>query len=144
MKTNNILILNGPGLTGPCVEGIEDACQHACQQLGFGLDFRQSEDEKEILRWIEVNSQAFSGLVLCPVANSEAATFDFERLSAAIKSIVHLDIPIIEVHLENIFLTGSKITGPLQVPGSETGFIAGLGIHGYLLAIKSLATKLNA
>jgi 3-dehydroquinate dehydratase len=54
-----------------------------------------------------------------------------------------LNIPIIEVHLENIFLTGSNISAPLKVPESDAGFIAGLGIHGYLLAIQSLATKIN-
>ena len=143
MTTYNILILNGPGLSGSALGEIEETCRHTCQQSGAGLDFRQSDDETEITRWLEIDAQEFSGIIISPVANKEAATFDFERLQAAITSIAHLNIPIIEVHLENIFLTGSNISAPLKVPESDAGFIAGLGIHGYLLAIQSLATKIN-
>ena len=143
MKTYNILILTGPGLSGSALGKIEEACHQACQQLNIGLDFRQSEDETEIARWLEINGQEFSGIIISPVANAEAASFDFERLHAAIISIAHLNIPIIEVHLENIFLPGSNISAPFKVPESDTGFIAGLGIHGYPLAIQSLATKIN-
>ena len=113
MTTYNILILNGPGLSGSALGEIEETCRQTCQQLDVGLDFRQSDDETEITRWLEINAQEFSGIV------------------------------IIEVHLENIFLTGSNISAPLKVPESDAGFIAGLGIHGYLLAIQSLATKIN-
>ena len=115
MTTYNILILNGPGLSGSALSEIEETCRHTCQQSGAGLDFRQSDDEKEITRWLEIDAQEFSGIIISPVANKEAATFDFERLQAAITSIAHLSIPIIEVHLENIFLTGSNISAPLKL-----------------------------
>ena len=49
--------------------------------------------------------------------------------------------PVIEVRIENIFKQeGIK---PMQVSDSGAGFIGGLGIQSYILAIKSINQKIS-
>jgi len=143
MTTDSILIINGPGFSGSELQEIEQACQHKCEEMGLVLEIRHSRDQSQIIKWIETDSQGFSGIVIGPVKNEKPSASYFDSLHAAIKSIAHLKLPTIEVHIENIFLPGSKVPAPIQVPESNTGFIAGLGIHGYLLAIQSLAANFN-
>jgi 3-dehydroquinate dehydratase len=51
--------------------------------------------------------------------------------------------PVIEVHISNIFQQGGENTKPIQVPEGEVGFVSGLGIHSYDLAIRAVNKKLS-
>ncbi|MDP6590279.1 MAG: type II 3-dehydroquinate dehydratase, partial [Alphaproteobacteria bacterium] len=67
---HKILILNGPNLNmlgerepdiygGDSLESIGVACQHKAQTLGMAVELRQSNDEGELVTWIqEANGQA--------------------------------------------------------------------------------------
>lgn len=147
------MILNGPGLAdlsagddgygGVTLEQIQDESAALCAELGLRLEFRQSDDQDEMFRWIATDSDQFDALIINPVGYLESGTVDFDRYESAIKMIAHLKKPVIEVHLTNIFQQGEEQTKPLQGPEGEMGFICGLGIHSYLLGIKAVAKRLQ-
>ncbi len=155
MPENTLLILNGPGLSDLSdydgnsygeisLDAIRDQSSALCEELGIALDFRQTDDEDEMLRFIARDSEEFSALIINPVGYARATTVDFEMYRSAIKMIAHLKKPVIEVHIANIFQQGAEITRPLQVPEGAMGFVCGMGIGSYLLAIRSAAHRLKA
>ncbi len=154
MANQSILILNGPGLAdlsdfdgntyGEMTLGsIEQKCTALCNQLGLDLDFRQTDEENEMFRYIARDSEDYDGLIINPIGYSRAASVNFEMFRNAIMLIAHLKKPVIEVHITNIFLPGADITRPLQVPEGDMGFISGLGVHSYLLAIKAIHQRIG-
>ena len=68
---------------------------------------------------------------------------DFTIYSSAIKTITRQNKPVIEVHISNIFQQGIESTKPIHVPKCEVGFVSGLGIHSYDLAIRAVNKKLS-
>jgi len=153
LTNKTILVLNGPGLadlsaggsqTGDLTLGqIEDECSALCEQLGLKLDFRQTEDEEEMFRWIGKDSENFGGLIINPVGSLKGDSVDFDRYRSAIGMVAHLKKPVVEVHTANIFREGSGVTKPLQASEGEMGFICGLGLRSYLLAIRAIAKRLQ-
>jgi len=154
MTKNKLLVINGPGLADLgnydgntygdiTLAKIKDKCCELCEQLGVILDFRQTNDEDEMFRAIAKDSDCYDALIINPVGYSRAASVEFELYRSAIKMIAHLHKPVIEVHITNIFKQGAEITKPLQVPEGEMGFICGLGVQSYLLAIKAVNKRLN-
>lgn len=154
MTGNSFLVLNGPGLADLSagegrygditLERIRDKCSALCEQLGVGLDFRQTDDDEEMSRWIAKDSANFAALIINPVGYVGAGTVDSEMYRSAITMIVDLKKPIVEVHITNIFRDRSELARPLQRPEGEMGFICGLGIHGYLLAIRAVQQRLQS
>ena len=148
-----LLILNGPGLAdlrdfdgnsygdNITLAGIQDACAALCGDLGMKMDFRQTDDEEEMFRWITRDSDDFDALIVNPIGYSRAAVVEFEMYRSSIKQLVRLNKPVIEVHISNIFREGAEITKPLQSPEGDMGFICGLGVESYLLAIKGIMDK---
>ena len=153
MKDNTILVLNGPGLGDLgagrgrygdlTLEYIRDECSTLCEQLGFEIDFRQTDDEDEMFGWIAKDSENFAALIINPLGYLKAGNVDFDMYRSAIRMIAHQRKLVIEVHMTNIFREGAETTKPLQAPEGEMGFISGLGLHSYLLAIRAAAKRLG-
>lgn len=137
-----LLILNGPGLGDLSLKEIQKECSALCEKINVQLEFRQTDDEIEMFNFIAKDSEAYDALIINPVEYSRATSFEFEKYQSAIEMIAHLGKPIIEVHITNIFLPGSEKIRPAQVPEAQTGFICGMGIQGYLLAINSVQQRL--
>ena len=150
-----LLVLNGPGLGdlrdfdgnsyggGISLADIRAACAELCGRLGMAMDFRQTDDEDEMFRWISKDSGEFDALVVNPIGYSRAASVEFEMYRSSIKQLVRLNKPVIEVHISNIFQEGAEITKPLQSPEGDMGFICGLGVDSYLLAIHAVVDKMK-
>ena len=126
---------NGPGLARPgscdgdlTLKRIHDECSTLCKKLAIELDFRQTDDDDEMARLITQGNMDFNALVINPAGSAPN---------------IELDIPVIEVHTSNIFRQDSETTRPLQPPDATPGFISGLGLHSYLLAIKALHKRWN-
>lgn len=135
MSNNTILILNGPGLAGSTLESIQASCLSRCELSGLNLDFRQTDDKDEMFRWITKDLEDFDALIINPA--------EFDIYHSAIKTIAHLKKPIIEVHMNNIFHPEGEVSKPLQVPEAEIGFICGMRIQSYLLAISAVERRLT-
>lgn len=151
---HSILVLNGPGLEDLrdddgdtdrdlTLAEIRDACARLCESLELELDFRQTEDQDEMRRWIGKDSRDFDGIILNSFGCSRASTVTYPAYRPAVEMIAGLKKPIVEVHINNIFSEGPEITEPAHEPGIDMGLVCGLGLHGYLLAIRAIAHRLG-
>ena len=141
--TATIFILNGPNLNllgtrEPDVYGattlgdIETACRTVAARHKLDVDFRQSNSEGELVDWIQEAGRSAAGLIL----NAGAYTHTSVALLDALKAA---DIPIMEVHLSNIFAR-EPFRHHSYVSPAATGVICGLGAVGYELAIDAIGS----
>jgi 3-dehydroquinate dehydratase-2 len=150
----SLLILNGPGLDklgeiardqygAATLADIRSLCGATGAALGYEIDFRQSNDTGEVLKWAVNAGDAHAGIVINPAI----ATGTEPQLETAYIAIMHalgyVKLPTIEVHLSNVFMRGHT-EHPSYISTVSLGLISGFGMHGYELAIKALAGHLSA
>ncbi|NBY15845.1 MAG: type II 3-dehydroquinate dehydratase [Actinobacteria bacterium] len=140
-----VLVLNGPNLNRlgqrePEVYGsqsladIESACMTYGQQLGLEVDFRQSNDEVDLINWLQEAATDNLPVIINPAA--------YTHTSVAIRdAAAMLTSPLIEVHLSNP-LAREEFRHTSLVSGVATGTIAGFGAQSYLLGLQALSTLL--
>jgi len=154
MKNKQVLIMNGPGLSDLSnfnemgyghltLDIVRKKCAETCKIFGLTMDFRQTDDEAELSRFLQDDIEDFDALIINPAGYSHSSSVDFTIYSSAIKMITRQNKPVIEVHISNIFQQGGENTKPIQVPEGEVGFVSGLGIHSYDLAIRAVNKKLS-
>lgn len=142
-----VLILNGPNLNllgtrEPEVYGrttladIEAACREQAGALGLEVEFRQSNAEAELIEWIQGAAKAFDAVILNAGAYTHTSVAILDALQA-------MDLPLIEVHLSNIYKR-EAFRHHSYVSQAADGVICGLGMEGYLLALRALAGKLGS
>ena len=142
-----IFVLNGPNLNRlgtrePEIYGrtsladIERLCRDTAEDIGFELEFRQTNFEGALVDWIQEAGDLAQGLVINPAA--------YTHTSVAIRdAITTADIPTIEVHLTNIF-TRDAFRHHSFVSPVAYGVICGFGATGYRLAIEALSEVIRA
>jgi len=136
-----IFILNGPNLnllgkrepglygTGTLAD-IEKACIARGKDLGLKVDFRQSNLEGVLVDWIQEAGEKAKGIVINPGA--------YTHTSVAIHDAIRgTGLPVIEVHLSNIFAR-ERFRHHSYVSPVAKGVICGLGPLGYTLALEAL------
>lgn len=139
---SRILILNGPnlnllGLREPKIYGkdtladIEKLCVKHGKNLGFTVDFRQSNMEGELVNWIQEAAKKHAGIVINAAGYSHNSVAILDALRAARK-------PVVEVHLSNLAKREEFRHHSLITAVSE-GMICGFGAYGYLLALDAMA-----
>jgi len=146
-RTAVILVLNGPNLNllgsrQPEIYGrdsladIEKSCRRRAGELGVGLEFRQSNHEGELIDWIQQARGKMAGIVINPAGYSHSSV-------ALLDALVACELPVIEVHLSNIFKR-EAFRHHSFVSEAARGVICGLGPRGYLLALDALADIIAA
>jgi 3-dehydroquinate dehydratase-2 len=145
-KQHNILILNGPnlnmlGVREPDVYGFKNLsaialeCEEYASELGFTLDFRQTNHEGEVVSAIQEAHGNVAGLII----NAGA----YAHTSVAIADALRiLQVPIIEVHITNTFRR-EEYRHHSFVAEVAHGVICGFGGHGYILALDALRALLE-
>jgi 3-dehydroquinate dehydratase-2 len=139
---SQILVLNGPNLNllgtrEPAIYGratlaeIAKATTARAAELGFGVDFRQSNSESELVSWVQEARSGFAGVIVNAGAYTHTSIAILDALAA-------LEVPVIEVHLSNIFRRES-FRHHSFVSRAASGIIAGLGPRGYELAVEAVA-----
>jgi 3-dehydroquinate dehydratase-2 len=142
-----ILVLNGPNLNllgtrQPEIYGrasladVEKSCRRRAGELGLGLEFRQSNHEGELIDWIQQARGKMAGIVINPAGYSHSSV-------ALLDALVASDLPVIEVHLSNIFKR-EAFRHHSFVSEAARGVICGLGPRGYLLALDAIADIIAA
>lgn len=144
--TKPIHVLNGPNLNllgkrEPEVYGHETLEQvqerTRARAAAFGLDivFRQSNDEGELVGWIQEARAHAGGLIVNAGAYTHTSVAMLDALLAA-------GIPCIEVHLSNIFRR-EEFRRHSYISHASVGVICGFGVKGYELAVEALAERLG-
>ena len=137
-----IYILNGPNLNllgkrEPEIYGSETLadiaarCKAKAGVLGFSVDLRQTNIEGELVGWVQEARDKASGIII----NAAAYTHTSVALHDALKAC---DLPVIEVHLSNIYKR-EPFRHTSYVSGVAEGVICGFGGQGYEFALEALA-----
>ena len=149
---NKLLIINGPGLSDLSnynetgyddltLDAVQQKCSETCEGLGLEMDFRQNDNESELLSALIEDIDNFDALIINPAGHSQASSIGLDIYSTVINKITNQGKPVVEVRIENIFKQGNN--KPLQGPESGAGFVCGLGMHSYVLAIKAINKKIS-
>ena len=139
--SKTVYVLNGPNLNllgrrepeiygTTTLDDISDMVSNHLKSLGFNCEFRQTNDEAELVDWIQEAEDKSGGIIINAAAYSHTSIAIRDALSAASK-------PIIEVHLSNIFAR-EEFRHHSFVSEVSNGVICGLGARGYLLAADAL------
>ena len=144
-----VYVLNGPNLNllgtrepqtygRGTLQDVEALCREAAQKHKLGIEFRQSNHEGELVDWIhEAGASKAAGIVI----NAGAYTHSSIALRDAIAAV---DVPVIEVHISNVFAREDFRLFPTSRRSPWAGCCAVSGIHGYVLAIGGLAAMLGS
>lgn len=139
----HIAIVNGPNLNllgarEPAVYGhetlkdLENMLQQEAQKLGdVKLSFFQSNHEGVLIDVVsELRDQGVHGLIINPAG--------YTHTSIALRdAIIGADLPTIEVHISNIYKR-EEFRHLSYISGVSAGVISGLGLKGYVLALRYL------
>jgi len=139
---DTILIINGPnldmlGTRQPEVYGhdtladVEALCQRTAADEGVGIDFRQSDSEAEIMKWIKEARGTRAGILINPAGFTSTSI-------AILDSLLIFEGPIIEVHISPLFRR-DEFRHLSYVSKAATAKIEGFGIRGYEFAVRKLA-----
>lgn len=139
---NRINVINGPnlgrlGLREPDVYGdttyadLQVLIEQEAAALGVDVVVRQSDSEAELLEWIHSAADAAEPVIL----NAGGLTHTSVALRDA---CAELSAPLIELHISNVHAREDFRRHSYLSP-IASGVIVGLGVRGYLLALRYLA-----
>jgi 3-dehydroquinate dehydratase-2 len=143
MSWSTIQVINGPNLgrlgrREPHVYGstthddLVALVEREAAELGLKAVVRQTDSEAELLGWIHAAADADEPVVL----NAGALTHTSVALRDA---CAELSAPLIEVHISNVH-SREEFRHHSYISGVATGVIVGLGVQGYVLALRYLAS----
>jgi 3-dehydroquinate dehydratase II len=142
--STTVQIINGPNLgrlgrREPDVYGdtthdqLAALIEREAAALGLKAVVRQSDNEAELLDWIHAAADARQPVIL----NAGGLTHTSVALRDA---CAELTAPLIEVHISNVHAR-EEFRRHSYISPVATGVIVGLGIQGYLLALRYLASE---
>lgn len=138
-----VLVLNGPNLgrlgqREPQVYGstthddLVAMIEAEAAELGLAVVVRQSDSEAQLIGWVHAAADADDPVIL----NAGGLTHTSIALRDA---CAELRAPLIEVHISNVHAR-EEFRHHSYLSGVATGVIVGLGVQGYLLALRYLAS----
>ena len=130
----NLLGTREPGIYGDLtLEAIHERLSTWAEPQGIELRFVQSNHEGVLVDALQEARSWATGIV----CNAAAYTHTSVALRDALAAV---DLPVIEVHLSNVYAREPFRHHSLLAPVCH-GVIAGLGWRGYLLAIEALISQ---
>ena len=144
--TNRIHILNGPNLNllgerEPDIYGVSSLKDIENNLVTFAnrneaeVIFRQTNHEGELIELIHEAGKNGDGVIINPAGYTHTSIALYDALLA-------LNIPIIEVHISNIYKR-EKFRHSSYVSMAANSVISGLGVDGYTVALESMLKNLN-
>ena len=141
---STVLVLNGPNLgrLGRREPGVYGSATHddlvamiesEAAKLGLSVTVRQSDSEAQLISWVHDAADAGHPVVL----NAGGLTHTSIALRDA---CAELRAALIEVHISNVYAR-EEFRQHSYLSGVATGVIVGLGVQGYLLALRYLAGR---
>ncbi len=140
-----ILVINGPNLNmlherpasiygNISLEETNKKMLELAEQLDIELEFFQSNNEGALIDSIHQAHERVDGIIINPGA--------YTHYSIAIRDALEiLNIPVIEVHLTNIY-SREEFRCKSVISPVVSGVVCGLGNEGYYLALHALRNKI--
>ena len=143
---NKIIILNGPNLNllgerekekygHISLKDIENTCADFSKKNDIKLSLYQSNIEGELVDEIQKSRNSHEGLII----NAGGYTHTSVAIHDALKI---LEIPIIELHITNIY-NREDFRHKSLISKLAKGVICGFGTEGYIMALKAMKTYLK-
>lgn len=144
MVNTQVNVINGPNLgrlgrREPDVYGdtshedLAALIEREAAELGLDVVVRQSDAEADLLAWVHAAADAGEPVIL----NAGGLTHTSVALRDA---CAELSAPLIEVHISNVHAR-EEFRRHSYLSPVATGVIVGLGVQGYLLALRYLACR---
>ena len=138
---HKIIILNGPNLNllgerekdqygDLTLKDIEDSCKKFADKNKIKLSLFQSNVEGEIVSQIQNSRKEQNGLII----NAGGYTHTSVAIHDALKI---LQIPIIELHISNIY-NREEFRHKSLISNVAKGIICGFGADGYLMSLQAM------
>ena len=136
-----IIIINGPNLNllgnrekniygDISLQDIEKKTKEKCKEMNMDLFFCQSNNEGELINFIQSAEEKYDGLIINPAAFTHTSVALLDALRAISK-------PKIEIHLSNIYNREDFRKKSITSEGVN-GLICGFGSLSYILAIEAI------
>ena len=126
--------LREPEIYGPTTHGeLVALIERAAGELGVAVRVRQTDDEGELLRWVHEAADAADAVIVNPGGWGHTSVVLHDALAM-------LPGPLVEVHISNVHKR-EEFRHTSLVSRVADGVIAGLGVQGYLLALRWLAER---
>jgi 3-dehydroquinate dehydratase-2 len=143
---NKIIILNGPNLNllgereksqygSLSLEDIEKNCSEYAEKNKIKLSFFQSNIEGELVTQIQNSRNNQDGLII----NAGGYTHTSVAIHDALKI---LNIPIIELHISNIY-NREDFRHKSLISKVAKGVICGFGTNGYIMSLEAMNKSLK-
>jgi len=137
-----IFVLNGPNLNllgkrepeiygTETLEDVRARTEARAQQLGLAIDFRQSNHEGQLVDWVQEAREVAGAIIMNAAGLTHTSVALLDALQAA-------ELPIVEVHLSNIFRR-DPFRQHSYISLGANGVICGLGAKGYEFAVEAVA-----
>ena len=144
--SDKVLVLNGPNLNllgtrephiygSDTLDDVEELTRARASEYGLAVDFRQSNSESQLVDWIQEAKNAAAGIIINAGAYTHTSV-------AILDALIAVDLPIIEVHLSNLFKR-EEFRHQSYITPQAAGLITGFGAHGYVLAVEAMASILE-
>lgn len=147
MGSHRVLVIHGPNLNmlgkrEPDIYGkttlaeIDGGLKEYGEKTGIVVETFQSNHEGDIVEKIQKALGKYNGLIINPAA--------YTHTSIAIRdAILLLDIPVIEIHLSNIYKR-EALRHKSLISDIATSLITGFGASGYILALEGLTKMIQS
>ena len=113
------------------LEDVNVLIQTKAKELGISVECRQSNNEGELVTWI----QQARDVAVAIVINAGAYTHTSVAIADALRAV---ELPVYEVHLSNIYQR-EKFRHHSYISDLAVAVICGLGPDGYLHALTAAA-----
>ena len=138
---NKIIILNGPNLNllgdreknqygNFTLKDVEKDCNSYAAKINIKLTLFQSNIEGELIEQIQKSRNDQDGLII----NAGGYTHTSVAIHDALKI---LKIPIIELHISNIY-NREEFRNKSLISKVASGVICGFGVNGYIMALDAM------
>ena len=136
-----IIIVNGPNLNllgnreadiygDTTLDDIKNNCVEKGKTLNLEVYFFQSNNEGEIINYIQEVNEKYDGLIINPAAFTHSSI-------AILDALRSLNKPKIEIHLSNIYAREEYRKKSVTSEGVD-GLICGFGGNSYILGIEAI------
>tara|TARA_X000000368_G_scaffold413394_1_gene401357 strand:- start:470 stop:910 length:441 start_codon:yes stop_codon:yes gene_type:complete len=138
---HKIIVINGPNLNllgerekekygDVSLKSVESECLEYAKKNDLDVSFIQSNLEGDIVNFIQDARKKYSGLII------NAAGYTHTSV-AILDALTVLKIPIIELHITNIY-NREEFRHKSLISKVAHGIICGFGTKGYIMALESM------